>query len=440
MNEPLPKGWVRVTIEDVAVLVRGVTFKKADASTEPGPGLVPIARAGNIQPGRANLDEDLVFVPRERVKPEQFLVAGDVVVATSSGSASVVGKSAVISDDWHGAHGAFMGVLRSRGSVHPSFLGYFVQSRAVRKEWREAAAGTNINNLKRGDLLSAVVPLAPLAEQERIVAVIEEQLSRLDAAEAALNAGLARLSRYWARTLDVAFSEFEVRLPVGEVAEVKGGIQKQPKRKPKHNPAPFLRVANVLRGQTVLDEVHQIELFEGELDKYRLRDGDLLVVEGNGSPAQIGRAARWHGEIGPCVHQNHLIRVRPGPNLDPDFLDLYWNAPSTANVLREVASSTSGLYTLSTRKVKAVPVPSAPIEEQRLVARSLRETESMVRRMRQQLEVEIPRSGNLRRSILDAAFSGQLVAQDPVDEPASILLERIAAVRAAPKTRRKTSA
>ena len=77
-----------------------------------------------------------------------------------------------------------------------------------------------------------------------------------------------------------------------------------------------------MRGTLLLDELHEVELFDGELDRYRLLDGDLLVVEGNGSPQQIGRAARWHDEIPGCVHQNHLIRVRPGPDLDPDFLDL----------------------------------------------------------------------------------------------------------------------
>jgi type I restriction enzyme S subunit len=88
-----------------------------------------------------------------------------------------------------------------------------------------------------------------------------------------------------------------------------------------------------------LGDVHDVELFEGELDRYRLQSGDLLVVEGNGSPNQIGRSAVWHGEIEDCVHQNHLIRVRPGPGLDPEFLGLYWNSPSARAQLTAVAST-----------------------------------------------------------------------------------------------------
>ena len=138
--------------------------------------------------------------------------------------------------------------------------------------------------------------IAPSAEQKRIVAAIEEHFSRLDAAENSLRQALQRLHTLRATILVEGFhSNRDLpshwnRTTIGEVAEVRGGIQKQPKRRPNKNPAPFLRVANVLRGELLLDEVHQIELFGDELEKYRLQAGDLLVVEGNGSPQQIGRA------------------------------------------------------------------------------------------------------------------------------------------------------
>jgi type I restriction enzyme, S subunit len=165
-----------------------------------------------------------------------------------------------------------------------------------------------------------------------------------------------------------------VQVPVGEVAEVQGGIQKQPKRKPIKNTYSFLRVANVLRGELNLDEVHMIELFPGELERYRLEVGDLLVVEGNGSPSQIGRSALWRGAIPNSVHQNHLIRVRPQRGvLLPEYLDYFWNSATTADLLRSVASSTSGLYVLTTVKVKSVPVPIPPLAQQRWIVDALEE-------------------------------------------------------------------
>jgi hypothetical protein len=97
---------------------------------------------------------------------------------------------------------------------------------------------------------------------------------------------------------------------VDQLAEIQGGIQKQPSRKPVQNAYPFLRVANVHRDRLELDEVHNIELFAGELARLRLEQGDILIVEGNGSRTEIGRSAIWNGSIPDCVHQNHIIRVR----------------------------------------------------------------------------------------------------------------------------------
>lgn len=165
---------------------------------------------------------------------------------------------------------------------------------------------------------------------------------------------------------------------IADIAVVQGGIQKQPKRRPISNKYPFLRVANVLRNRLDLNEVHEVELFDGELERYRLAPGDLLVVEGNGSPSQIGRSAMWLGEIQDCVHQNHLIRVRPGPAVIPGFLNYFWNSPATTEHLRSLASSTSGLYVLTTAKVKSVAVPLPPRAEQERIVAAIEEEFSRI--------------------------------------------------------------
>lgn len=156
-------------------------------------------------------------------------------------------------------------------------------------------------------------------------------------------------------------------VPLAEVAEVQGGIQKQPKRAPQSNAFPFLRVANVTADGLDLNEIHEIELYSGELDRYRLQRGDLLVVEGNGSASQIGRAAVWDGSINDAVHQNHLIRVRPIPELDERYLGLLWNSPTIRDELSRVASSTSGLHTLSVTKLKRIMLPFPPLAEQQRI-------------------------------------------------------------------------
>jgi type I restriction enzyme S subunit len=332
--------------------------------------------------------------------------------------------------------GRGLAALRPLGGIDSRYVLYGM--RATADALSSRATGTTFAAVSGSQVRAHPLPLAPLAEQRRIVAAIEEQFSRLDAAEDLLRRARLRLDRLRDRAMDRAFAGDWAWASAGDVAEVQGGIQKQPKRRPVMNRAPFLRVANVLRGRLDLADVHEVELFEGELDRYRLISGDLLVVEGNGSIEQIGRCALWRNEIANCVHQNHLIRVRPGPDVLPAFLNVYWNSPTARQRLADVASSTSGLYTLSTAKVKAVPVPIVPLEEQQRIVAEVERQLSIIDAMSAEVAVALRRSIALRRSVLKQAFTGKLVPQDPSDEPTSVLLERIAAERAAaPKTSRQ---
>jgi len=215
---------------------------------------------------------------------------------------------------------------------------------------------------------------------------------------------------------------------VEQVSEIQGGIQKQPSRVPVENKYPFLRVANVARGKLKLDDVHEIELFSGELERLALVVGDVLIVEGNGSLAEIGRCALWDGSIPNAVHQNHLIRVRP-IGVVSQFVETWLNSLGGIDKLTKLAATTSGLYTLSVGKISKIPIPIAPRSEQEAAIQVLIESLSAVDSQEQSVELALKQSTAQRQNILRAAFSGQLVPQDPSDEPASVLLARIRAER-----------
>ena len=104
------------------------------------------------------------------------------------------------------------------------------------------------------------------------------------------------------------------------------------------NHFPYLRVGTVQRGKLDLSRIERFELFDGELDRWRLKPGDLLIVEGNGSEDEIGRCAEWRGEIPDCVHQNHIIRCRP---IDPrlgDFTLRFLNSPDGIAEMKRLVS------------------------------------------------------------------------------------------------------
>lgn len=217
---------------------------------------------------------------------------------------------------------------------------------------------------------------------------------------------------------------------VSQLSEIQGGIQKQPSRTPKENKYPFLRVANVHRGNLKLDDVHEIELFEGELERLMLKPGDVLIVEGNGSLSEIGRCALWDGSLPEAVHQNHLIRVRP-IGVQSAFMEAWLNSVRGIDRITTLAATTSGLYTLNISKISKVPVPVPPHEEQTLLLGLLRERIEDCNQQEAAVKLGLKQSTAQRKNLLKAAFSGQLVPQDPDDEPASALLARIRAERAA---------
>ena len=175
------EGWREVMLGDVCEYVRGVTYSKSEASEESIDGFIPLLRATNIAKSRILLS-DFVHVPEARVKPVQMLRRGDLVMAASSGSTKVVGKCGLVPEGFYGTFGAFCAVLRSFDGLDHRYLNYLVASPTVREGWSAAARGTNINNLKREDVLRTLIPLPPLSEQEHIVDILAEQFSRLDSA------------------------------------------------------------------------------------------------------------------------------------------------------------------------------------------------------------------------------------------------------------------
>jgi type I restriction enzyme S subunit len=211
------------------------------------------------------------------------------------------------------------------------------------------------------------------------------------------------------------------------IGQVTGGLTKNSKRNNLEKKLPYLRVANVYANELRLDEIKEIGISDSELDRALLKDKDLLIVEGNGSPDQIGRLAVWDDSIQPCVHQNHLIKVRLVEKLLCDFIVFWLTSLKGREQIKAVASSTSGLYTLSISKISGLPVPLPSLKEAIEISNILSEKLSATDRAEEELIKKIEHSEQLKSSILADAFSGKLVENIETDETAEQLLEKIQA-------------
>ncbi len=195
---------------------------------------------------------------------------------------------------------------------------------------------------------------------------------------------------------------------------VSGGIQKTPARTPKDNAFPYLGVGNVYRGRLDLANVKQFELVEGELERYGLQPEDILIVEGNGSANEIGRCAVWHGEIANCVHQNHLIRTRPRLKSLTPYAAVYLNSPDGMALMKRLAITTAGLFSLSVGKIRKIPFPLPPPAEQHRVVAKVDELMTLCDR----LETSLEGATATRRRLLDALLTEALEPRAMQEEAA----------------------
>jgi type I restriction enzyme S subunit len=177
----MSSGWKTVHLRDVGECRRGVSYKSPDdLRDQESDGTVRLLRSTNIQDGRVVLD-DVHVVDDARCDDGDILQTGDVVICIANGSRDLVGKSAVFrqSDKRRYVVGAFCARFRPREVEDAAFLGYVFASRTYRHWIRVLLGGTNINNLKPGDILQCPVQV-PCESRER--SLIADALGHWDAA------------------------------------------------------------------------------------------------------------------------------------------------------------------------------------------------------------------------------------------------------------------
>ena len=391
-------------------------------------------------------------------------------------------------------------LLRPVPSINPQGLAYLLldpgraQGVLRKAQYGAVKAGLSLDQVR---LLEVVFP--PQAELERILESIDGYLSRIDESAGLLQRVHHNLRRYRASVLQSAVTgrlvptEAELaraegrsyepasvllkrilaerrrrwgesgkrgqyvepeppdtsgfpELPEGwcwttldSIAEVKGGLAKGQTRRVGSllMEVPYLRVANVQRGRLDLSSVKTIEATEEEIAELLLVPGDVLLNEG-GDRDKLGRGWVWNGELPTCIHQNHVFRARLflGCVL-PKFVSCYANSQGQA-YFQSQGKQTTNLASISLSKLRRLPVAVPPTREQERILAEVEQLLSVADESSLWLASAKERCHRLRQSILKWAFEGKLVDQDPADEPASVLLERIKAEQTSMTTTGKT--
>lgn len=322
------------------------------------------------------------------------------------------GSTAIASPvvDGCAASGEFPTFSLDPSRVIPRWIHWQTKTRSFWEKCDALSRGTSGKNRIKPELFLTVrVPLPPFEEQVRLVAQIEELDVKIQEARDLRSQAADEADVLVGASANTLFQEFTERQPIEAIAEVRGGIQKGPHRAPGANAVRYLTVAHVQRNRILTDDARFFEVTREELDRWRLLPGDVLIIEGNGSAEQIGRTALFRGEIENCVHQNHVIRIRPyQQSVLPEFLNSFLNSPAGQDAVQGQSRTTSGLRTLSVGRIKAISVPVPPLPEQRRVVVYLDELQTITNALKA-LQSETSFELNaLMPSILDKAFRGEL--------------------------------
>jgi type I restriction enzyme S subunit len=354
--------------------------------------------------------------------PARYLLAENDIVISRAGS---VGASARIGTSAGAVFASYL--IRFRPiEVEAAYIEWFLKSPFYWDQVGVAAAGIALQNINAKKLAQIRLPLPPLAEQRRIVAAIEEEFSRVEAASESLLRAKNRLTLLLSSALSSAVAGDWPIKPLDEIAHTTSGGTPS-RRRPDYfgGPIPWVKSGELRDGRVGTTEETITELGLAESSAKIFQRGTLLIALYGATVGKLGIL-----EIDAATNQA-VCAIRPH---DPEMV------PYLRIVLRQkraelVAAGQGGAQpNISQAILRKLRIPVPPPDEQRRIVAEVEHQLSLVDALRDAIASAQRRVTALRRSILARAFRGDLVPQDSNDEPASVLLERIADERAAALT------
>lgn len=288
------------------------------------------------------------------------------------------------------------------------------------------ANGTTRLKLTQAAMRRIPVPVPPLEEQRRTVNILEDHLSRIDAAGAWAD-GAERKFRPLLRSI---LRELVPLSPppgwrlvtVAEAGVVSLGRQRHPDWHTGPEMRPYLRVANVFEDRVDTRDVMEMD-FSGVFDRFRLEVGDVLLNEGQ-SPEWLGRPAIYRGDPPNVAFTNSLLRFRAGPDVLPEWALLVFRRHMHLGRFMRESRITTNIAHLSAGRLKAVEFPVPPIDVQLRLVEAANERLGAIDLLRVEIAKTRARAAALRWALLEAAFSGRLPGRgsdsDRVEELAGV--------------------
>lgn len=318
------------------------------------------------------VEEDVVQKLKGSILPPKTIVFAKIGEALKLNRRAITSCECLVDNN-------VMGIKAQNVRLNDEYLFYWLQNLNL----SDYSESTTVPSVKKSRLQNIEINVNPLEEQEKVVST----LNKLSSLILARKKQLSKLDELVKARFVEMFGGYVPNAKLSDVASITGGLTKNSNRNKMKLKLPYLRVANVSYAKIDVSEMLEIGLTEDEKAKTLLSHDDLLFVEGNGSPDQIGRVALWRNEITPCVHQNHLIKARFISHLIvPCFALYYFMSQESRKQIRSKAVSTSGLYTLSVSKISNLLIPTPPLSLQNQFATFVERVDQQKQTVQQSLE------------------------------------------------------
>lgn len=462
----MPKNWVEASIKEVASVLPGYGFpeKYQGKST----GEIPFFKVRDISEsltkGSLFLKKANNYISNEeckelRAKPlnQGSIVFPKIGEALKLNRRAILAQPSLIDNN-------VVGITVFPEVLDHLYAYYFMLTYRL----ENLSRATTVPSVRKSDIEEIKIPLAPLNEQRRIAAKIEELFSFLDSGITYLRTVQVQLKRQRQSILKNAFSgrlteEWRRnRGPIESAAELLRRIssqnisfenQKQTVQMPSLPESwvwttmgqllldarygtsqkcsydrigvPVLRIPNVTQGSLDFSDLKFTQLTNEEVDKLIVKMGDILVIRTNGSLDLVGRGAVANELPLKVVFASYLISLRPVlVETLPTYLALVLSSEIGRIAIESKARTTAGQFNVNLATLRGIPIPLSPVAEQKKIIETVQQSFSLIEHTEKMVQQNIARSKYLRSSTLKHAFEGKLVCQDPSEEPAEKLLQR----------------
>jgi type I restriction enzyme S subunit len=417
-------GWKTVKLGEVCSFERGLTYSKSDEADAPG---ITVLRANNVDLNSGQLNfEDLRYINSSvAVDERKYLSANSIIVCTASGSRDHLGKTAHISEPPRMTFGGFMGLLRPHGEIDSRFLFYLTRSDLYRGLISSLSAGTNINNLKGSDLLSWEIPLPPLAEQKRIVELLDEAFAGIDEAKANAEAKTLQLESFipsaWSSLLPSTLSNWpdakaspDPELPKGwsiktieEISEKDGPVRYGILQPGPHieNGVPYVRPTEIVNDLIPEGSLRRTSTKIASMYSRSVLKPNDVILTIVGTIGKVALVPKWLE--GGNVTQSSA-RIRPeATRCSPDYLAAMLRSPILRRQFEHYRMG-AAVTRLNIADVKTLRIPLPPLSMQSSIVKNLDSFKAHHAILKDNNDSVYRELASLKSSILAKAFAGNL--------------------------------